>query len=569
MKKIDKLILKSFIGPFVATFFIAMFVLVMQVLWQYMARIAGKGLSFFTVLELLSYQCVGLIPLALPLGLLISSVMVLGGMAEHYELSSLKSSGTSLLRTIRPLIIFGMLSAVASFVVNDYVKPAANLQFGSRMYDINQKKPTLTMDEGVFNDDFNNFVIRLGERDNNGRDIGDVMIYDHTRAATGSLGEITAKKGEMYAANQGRMLVMELNDGVQYSERRPTGKNRTSLPYVRTYFDKYTKVFDLSEFDMGMTDPELFNTNRSMLATWQLRIGVDSINDDILIRKQELGNRAAGYIKLLRKDSTVIRPGRQVADPDLEDYADRYGSQGERRDSGDAAGMIAQLARIDTLAATDSLTNYQQLEVEGPPEPITLPSNPVENLRRRERQLREAREHPLYVAGFDWQGIDHALKATSVDARNRAITRSRSAARTIVSQAASANRILPGIYENRVKYYYDIHTKYSMAVVCIIFIFIGAPMGAIVRKGGFGYPILVSVIFFVLFIMLTIFCRKLAESFIVTGSFAGWIPCIVLGPIGAYITSRAMKDAKLVNLDSFKEKIIKLYRKTFPDKKLT
>ena len=565
MKKIDKLILKSFIGPFIATFFIAMFVLVMQVLWQYMSRIAGKGLSFFTVLELLAYQCVGLVPLALPLGLLISSVMVLGGMAEHYELSSLKSSGTSLLRTITPLIIIGALCAAGSFVVSDYVKPAANLQFGARMYDINQKKPTLSMDEGIFNDDFNNFVIRLGSRDKNGRDIGDVMIYDHTRAATGNLGEITAKKGEMYSANQGRMLVMELDDGVQYSERRPSGKNRKSLPFVRTYFDKYTKVFDLSEFDMGVTDADLFKTNRSMLATWQLAIGVDSINDDILIRKQEVGNRAADYIKFIQKDTTVIRPGRQVTDPDLEAYATRY--SGGQLDSSelevDIADQPVTAGEIDSMSAAGS---YAKLDLESADDNDDEEVMNVADTRRRERQLREAREHPLYQAGVNWQGISHALAKTSIDSRNRAITRSRSAARTIVSQASSAGRILPGIYENRVKYYYDIHTKYSMAVVCIIFIFIGAPMGAIVRKGGFGYPILVSVIFFVLFILLTIFCRKLAESFIVSGSFAGWIPCIVLGPIGAWITSRAMKDAKLVNVDSITESITKLWRRIFPDK---
>ena len=221
MKRIDKLMIKQFIGPFTVTFGIAMFVLVMQALWEYMERIAGKGLSFFTIVELLSYKCVGLVPLALPLGLLISSVMVLGGMAEHFELSSIKSSGTSLLRVMRTLIIFGVLSAAASFSISDYVIPAANLQFGARMYDINQKKPTLNMEPGTFNADFNQYTIRLGKRDTDGRTIENVMIYDHTKATTGQLGQILAKTGEMYSSADGGALIMELNQGVQYTERRP------------------------------------------------------------------------------------------------------------------------------------------------------------------------------------------------------------------------------------------------------------------------------------------------------------------------------------------------------------
>ncbi|MEM1358480.1 MAG: LptF/LptG family permease, partial [Bacteroidota bacterium] len=199
---------KSFVGPFVVTFAIAIFVLMMQVLWLYLDDIAGKGLGFFIVMELMAYKCVGLVPLALPLALLISSVMVLGSMAEHYELSSFKSAGTSLLRVMRPLIFFGAISSVVSFACADYVIPAANLQFGSRMYDIQQKKPTLSMEPGVFNEDFSQYAIRLGERDANGRDIKEVLIYDHTRASTGDLGQIAAKEGEMYSTEDGKAFVM-------------------------------------------------------------------------------------------------------------------------------------------------------------------------------------------------------------------------------------------------------------------------------------------------------------------------------------------------------------------------
>ncbi len=125
---------------------------------------------------------------------------------------------------------------------------------------------------------------------------------------------------------------------------------------------------------------------------------------------------------------------------------------------------------------------------------------------------------------------------------------------------------MPGVEENRVKHVYDMHMKYSMAVICIIFVFIGAPMGAIVRKGGFGYPILISIIFFVLFVILTIFCRKLAESFVVNGVVAGWLPCIILFPMGWYLTVRAMNDSKLISTDSLQQFLRRIFpRKTSED----
>ena len=538
------------------TFAIAMFVLIMQALWQYLDRIAGKGLSFFTVIELLSYKCVGLVPLALPLGLLIASVMVLGGMAEHYELSSVKSAGTGLLRIMRPLIVFGVLCAAVSFGVSDYVIPAANLQFGARMYDINQKKPTLSMEPGMFNTDFNQFAIRMGERDNNGRDITDVLIYDHTRASTGNLGQITAKTGEMYASPDGRSFIMQLNDGVQYSERRPSGGNRKALPFVRTHFEEYTKVFDLSEFDIGQTSTKLFETNRSMLATWQLRLGVDSINQDIAIRKQTVSNQAANYLPLLTSDTIVHREG---SSPEI----GTGGSEATYRDRPKEELTDAPDSNYTfTSAAEDTVTA----------EPITseITTSNGETVRiatksstanKEARALAVARNSPIVKSAADWPGIDGLLAVGQMDGRSRVYTRARSGVRTIVSQASSAQRILPGVYESRVKYLYDWHMKYSMSLVCIIFIFIGAPMGAIVRKGGFGYPILVSIIFFVIFIILTIFCRKLAESFVVGGAFAGWLPCVILFPVSLYITSRAMKDAKLVNIDGFWAAVRKIFSK--------
>ena len=527
MKQLDKLLLRSFVGPFIVTFGIALFVLLMQVLWLYLDDIAGKGLSFFLVMELLAYKCVGLVPLALPLAMLISSVMVLGNLAEHYELSSFKSAGVSLLRVMRPLIIIGILGAAVSYACADYVIPAANLQFGSRMYDIQQKKPTLNMEPGVFNEDFSQFTIRLGGRGDDGRYIDDVLIYDQTKANLGELSEIMADNGEMFAANDGKFFVMRLYDGHQYVEQRPGGTSGSSTPFMRTNFASYTKIFDLSEFELERHASSLFSTNRSMLSTWQLQQGVDSIGDDIAIRKQGLSNHLVSYLPELPRDTVVIRapvpvdPGK-MAQP-------RYLEQ-----EGDSTATMDVLTETLDSMATDTLI---------------IPVDQTTKRRINETVVAKAMAHPLVEQTNEWSGLRGIVDSLPEEERNRVYNRARSSLRSVAGQAESAIRLLPGIEESRVKHVYDMHMKYSMAVVCIIFVFIGAPMGAIVRKGGFGYPILVSIIFFVIFIILTIFCRKLAESFVVNGEFAGWLPCIILFPVSLWITLSAMNDTKLVSTE--------------------
>ncbi|MCB0533733.1 MAG: LptF/LptG family permease [Saprospiraceae bacterium] len=163
MKKIDKLLLSSFIGPFIVSFGIALFVLVMQFLWLYIDEIAGKGVSVFILIELIAYLSIATFPMALPIAVLIAGVMVLGNLAERYELSSMKSAGVSLIRIMRSMIIMAAGIAFFSYICSDFLIPIANLKFKSRLYDIRKQKPALTLEKGVFNEDFRQFVIRIGD----------------------------------------------------------------------------------------------------------------------------------------------------------------------------------------------------------------------------------------------------------------------------------------------------------------------------------------------------------------------------------------------------------------------
>ena len=170
-KKLDKLVLKAFIGPFIATFFITLFVLVMQFFWKYIDDLVGKGLDLTSILELTSYVTVTAIPLALPLAILISSIMTFGNLGESFELVAIKSAGIPLLRFMRPLLVISVLISVLAFLISNYVMPVANLKFTTMLYDIRVAKPAFDIQEGIFYDKIPGFAIKVGKKENDGNSI--------------------------------------------------------------------------------------------------------------------------------------------------------------------------------------------------------------------------------------------------------------------------------------------------------------------------------------------------------------------------------------------------------------
>jgi len=206
MKKIDKLLLTSFFGPFAVSFGIALFVLILQFLWLYIDEIAGKGVSIFILVELIAYLSISIFPTALPIAVLIASVMVMGNFAERYELSSMKSAGMSLLRIMRGLMFCAAAIGIFSYICSDFIMPIANLQFKSRLYDIRKQKPALTIEKGVFNEDFRQFVIRVGDKEKDGETIRDIMIEDQTNIGRIKFNQILADSGQMFTTDDKRFL---------------------------------------------------------------------------------------------------------------------------------------------------------------------------------------------------------------------------------------------------------------------------------------------------------------------------------------------------------------------------
>ena len=525
MKKIDKLLLSSFVGPFVVSFGIALFVLVMQFLWLYIDEIAGKGVSLFIMLELIGYLSISTFPMALPIAVLIASVMVMGNLAERYELSSMKSAGVSLMRVMRSTIIVAAGIGFFSYICSDFLIPIANLKFKSRLYDIRKQKPALTLEKGVFNEDFRQFVIRIGDKAGDGETIKSVMIEDQTNAGRLKFNQILADSGQMFTTDDKRFFVMNLFNGSQYQEPSPQGKSSGQrYPFVRTRFKSWTKVWDLGEFEMNRTDEDRFKNQRSMLSMSQLRKNMDSLQMEISDTKQSIAEDLIANLKRKPVNSNLPNPLVQSKEMFIKDSLDRLKAEQKSK----------RKPKIKLLPQTPVKTPGPVLPKQQLDKDITEYASLLETFvpEDREKLMRDA----LNQSKAGKTALDR--RKDHIDSRRK----------------------------EEVKTGYELFTKYSFALVCFVFLFIGAPMGAIIRKGGFGYPILVSIIFFVTFIMLTIMCRKLAEAYILTPFWAAMAPCAALIPIGAYLTRKAMNDSQMVNTDRI-DRILFWLRRRFQDKK--
>ncbi|MET0635907.1 MAG: LptF/LptG family permease [Chitinophagaceae bacterium] len=286
-KKLDKLILKAFVGPFIATFFITLLVLVMQFFWLYIDDFVGKGLGISHILKFIWYQSAVLVPLALPLAVLLSSLMTFGNLGESFELVAIKSSGISLLRFMRPLFIVSVLISGVAFMFSNYVIPVAWLKSRTMLSDIVWAKPAFDLREGVFYDKINNFVIKVGKKEPNDSVIRDVIIYEQGNPLQDNF--IIAKSGVMKVSADKRFLEFYLKDGTRYQEKGDDSYNASSGrgDYIRLGFREYKKQFDLSSFQLNFSDDSSNVNNEKVFSVRQLNKAIDSLKrENDLVRTQ-------------------------------------------------------------------------------------------------------------------------------------------------------------------------------------------------------------------------------------------------------------------------------------------
>lgn len=465
IKKLDLLILKSFMGPFVVTFFIVLFAFTMQFYWLYMDELIGKGLGIGLTLQLMVYMSATLFPIALPLGILLASIMTFGNLGENFELVAIKSTGISLFRFMRPLVLFIAFISILAFLFNNYVIPVTNLKSYSLLYDMRNQKPTLNIREGIFNREIDNFAIRVGKKERDGQTIRDIIIYDHTERG-GNNNIVLAKEGRMYPSGNNRYLVFELHDGWRYEE----DNDQVNQAQTRMHFGKWYKVFDLSKFAFSRTKEELFKGNEEMMNVGQLSSQIDSLR---LKRKQTLREMARNlnpYFTLMADKSV------------------------------DSAWQRRVLQATDTarLAYANSFFEYM------PDTARAKVSSRVEsNLRN----------------------IQRLMKITLTDSG-------------IQQEKTNTLKI-------------EWHKKFTLSFACMLLFLIGAPLGAIIRKGGLGMPVLIAIAFFIIYFIISSTGEKLAQQGAVTPWYGMWMATAVLLPVAFIMMVQARNDAAVMRKELY------------------
>ena len=454
MKIVNKYLCKNFLGPFCLTFFVALFVLLMQFVWKWVDELVGKGLEVSVMLKLLFYAAVSLSSMAFPLAVMLASLMTFGNMGERYEIVALKSAGISTRRMMTPLAFLTVLITILSFVVSDQVIPRATLKLRMLLYDIQEQKPALNIEEGVFYNGFDNYSILVGKKMPDGETVKDILIYDHSRRQ-GNTCVTYAESGTMSVTPDKHYLIFTLRNGAYWDETSTMGK---ALDDVDALVD---------ELGLSQVDAELFEGHSSSMTNKQLSAQIDSMKKQISEIEKNTTNMFFSNLH----------------------YYDNHVRHNEK------------FKKLETSKRLD-------------------------------------------------------LSAMSPEQRNR-----------ILNNAENTSRSF--IYSMQFNYTdanYRTQRKYRLAVACLLFFFIGAPLGSIIRKGGIAIPLVFTVGFFVIYFALSVIGEKIAKGSTMPVWFGTWMSSFILLPLCVFLTYHATMDTAVLSPDTYakwmdKIKQIKLFSK--------
>ena len=457
MKKLDKLILQAFAGPFLLTFAVVEFIFLTQLLLKYLDDIIGKDLGIAVILKLLFFLSVTIVPISLPLAVLLSSLMTYGNLGEHHELTAIKASGVALTRILRPVWVVSLVLAGIAFWFNNSIVPKANLSAYSLLWDVRQKKLALDIRPGIFYNGIPGYTIKVDKKVGPNKDIlMGIMIYDHTQK-TGNATVMLADSGRMFTRFNGQYLGFELFRGHNYVEQ-PNAQNRSAASFIRQGFKRNMITFSLASFDLNNTKKELFSTNRLMLNIPQLFHASDSIQRTLARERRTLPARLSGYYTYLRLDTTGRTQNRKLA------------------------AVQVPIARLPPITATQ---------------------------------------------------VEQAL--------NRA--------RNVNSFITATSQRLYEVARESAEFRIEVYRKYTQSTAVLLMFLIGAPLGAIIKKGGLGVPILVSILFFIVFYVLDTMGSKYGRDFVLPVGVGMWLSNVILFPFGAFFLYQAYNDSGLLELD--------------------
>ncbi len=468
MKRLHSFILKSFLGPLTFTFFICMFILLMQFLWRYIDEFVGKGLEWTVIVEFMFYISATLVPMALPLAILLASIMSFGNMGENYELIAMKAAGISLQKIMRPLIIMVVLIGLGAFYFSNIIMPIASLKASALLYDIKHQNPELILKEGIFTSDLDGFGIKVNNIDKETGMIYDLLIYDH-RDQQGNTQVTIADSGIMTTSADKLFMDLVLYSGNMYKEvRKNRRRDREKHPSQRIKFDLYKTTISLPGNELQRTDEERFRNSYRMLNLRQLTNQRDTLEGELQEEKDRLARQLTSY-EYFKKESRA-----------------------SRKDSIRKNDLNAKIWNADSL--------YKQLDLN---DKLTSVGNALSYGRKSKDRI--SNNYNVQTAKKKWIQ----------------------------------------------KHVNEWHRKFTLSFACIIFFFIGAPLGAIIRKGGLGMPVIVSILFFIIYYVISMTGERAARELAISPFMGMWISSLVVLPVGVILTYTATTDSGILNIDLY------------------
>ena len=476
MKILDRYILKTFLVPFVATFLIVLFVLVMQVLWQTFENIAGKGISLPFIFKFLYYTTLIITPQALPIGVLLSSIMALGNLGENYEFAAAKSAGISLQRLVRPLVFLTIILSGINFLFLNNIYPYAVLKQKNLYLNIKKKKPAIALVPGSFNGDIPGFQIKFEEKYGEEENLlKKVLIYDLT-GSKGNQKVITAQRGKIVSEEGSRYMTFILYDGYYYEEHvksATTSLKRKKMAASNATFKEYEFNIDISSV---------------------------SVNDDL-----DKTNHTKNYMML-----SLSQLGDTI--PNLKASYDET--------------LLIKSKNIFTSTIAKDLYKYPD-------------------------SLKPKNINPNILENFDLKNKINILNSSASKA-GRALSSLKNNTSSIKWKRKNLN-FFDTEYYNRI----------AFSLSCLILFFIGAPLGSIIRKGGFGLPMILAIAIYVTYFFSNTFGKNLAEESSISAFLGSWVAAFIMVPIGILLTRRATKDKGIFNIDIITQPFLNFFKKLF------
>ena len=461
MKKLHRLLIKSFLPPFIITLFVSVFLFfLVEVVITYLDDFVGKGINTWVLIQLFSYAWIAIIPKCIPLAILLASIMTMGNLAENYELAAMKSSGLSLFKIFYPLILLSFTLGFLAFIFNNYTLPKVMLESQSLLFDIRQTKPSVSIKEKVFYNKIENTSIRIEKKFPDGHSLKGIIIYDHS-AGLGNTVQLYADSGYMFTSSDTNYLVIKLFNGNRYEDVQNENTYRTHPLNIMNFKEMEINI-DLTGFKLKRTDKDLFKHHHEMMNMWQISDQIDSFKVQ----------RGYQYKAIYNQLKTFF---------------------------------FVNVFRNDTLKECTDYRLY--LNKLAPPEKQVL----------QDMQLNQ------------WRSINAYLESELIAIK-------------------SLNVQIAGY---RVAW----HERLILSFACVVLLFVGAPLGSIIRKGGLGLPVVTAVLFFILYMILTDSMRSMALEEILPPVIAMWLPLFIFLCIGIFLTYKAATDSVIFDTDWYLSKM--------------